>query len=87
MLNKKDLKLGNKYFIFDELDEKIDEVILYKFNRDEKGNIISYGLASSKKDESYKCEVKDIKYLFETFEECIEDVLKDYKKIIIKNSK
>ena len=82
----KDIKIGDKFFIYEMMDERIIEAVVYKFNRNEKGKIESYELASQVEDASYHCTIKDTKYLFNTFEECLEDALKDFKEAIIKNS-
>ena len=86
MIKREDIKIGGTYYLFDELDDRVVEVVLYKFNRDEKGNIESYGLASQNEDASYTCDLKQIEFLFNTFDECLEDAVNTYRNYVIKNS-
>lgn len=82
----REFKIGNKYFIFEKMEDRIVEVILYKINRNEKSEIESYSLASQIEDAGYTCNVGDEEYLFDTFDDCLKAALDFYKETVLKNS-
>lgn len=85
-MKKEEIKIGDKFFIYEMMDERVVEAIVYKFNRNEKGEIESYELASQVEDASFHCTIENEEYLFETFDDALNYALNAFKEDIIRNS-
>lgn len=85
--NKVEIRLGNKYYFYDRFDEKIVEVFLYKITKEKTTNTRIYVLTTFADGTGYNYCLDDIDVLFETFDECFEYTLDEFRTDLIFNSK
>lgn len=87
MKKDKDFKIGDTVFIFDGLEEIIVETILSKIIRDENGYVKEYELACKDEYSGYTCFNRHKEGMYKTFDECLEETVREFRRDIINRSK